>query len=256
VIYVPRSPCVHANALLGVISEDNMTSRNPKRSDAEWLKRLKERATREEAANHLVHTYNRQLLSEIRRKLSEMLNPKIDPEDVAQMVWGSFFSKAVELLKSDTLFPLLAEMSRNKAISEVRKRMAEKRSPDAELSWDAGAHSQGHRPSSQRKNARFHDDDQVDEANGNNKKDYNQGKEDSAMDMDMMQMMISGATPDQAAIAIDLFRRLPDEYREIMRLRMEGFDRNEIAETLGCSCRMVDRRTKLIQELLRAMCSE
>ncbi len=240
---------------LNVISENNMTN-NPKRSDAEWLKRLNDPATREEAANHLVQTYNRQLLSEIRRKLNETLNHKIDPEDVAQMMWVSFFSKEIELLTSDTLFPLLAEMSRNKAINEVRKRMAEKRSPDAELPWEEGAHSNGHRPSSRRKKGRFHDDDQVDEADKNSKDDYNQGKEDSAMDMDMIQMMISGATPDQAVIAIDLFRSLPDQHREIMRLRMEGCDRDEIAEKLKCSCRMVDRRTKLIQELLRAMCDE
>ena len=108
-----------------------MMNNNPKRSDAEWLKRLKDPATREEAANHLVVTYNRQLLNEIRRKLSETLNHAIDPEDVAQMMWNSFFLKEIELLKSDTLFPLLAEMCRNKAISEVRKRTAEKRSTNA-----------------------------------------------------------------------------------------------------------------------------
>ncbi len=223
----------------------------PQRDDSEWLERLNNPDTREQAAQYIFRRYSEQLLALVRQKLTESIQHRVEPQDILQSVWKSFFSKKCELLTADTLFPLLSEMSVRKTVSAARRHQARMRSVDAEVVLKSDAEASVRRPSALAKTLRFSGDlvnpKQSPVAAGNE-------DNDSSMDMDACQAMISGATPEQAANAIELFNRLPEELQQIMRLRLEGFTDEEIAAELRCARRTIVRRTALIRKTLLALC--
>lgn len=188
-------------------SEDQRT----KRSDSHWLAQLADPATRETAAAAIHRRYEQQLLHRIENQLSESLQQRVDPPDVMQSVWRSFFSRRFELRDTDSLLPLLAEMCVNKAISAARRHTAQMRSVDSEA---------------------------------------------TDFDVATCEAMLKGATPEQAAIAIELLESLPVDLQEIMSLKLEGYHDEEIGQRLGCTRRTVVRKTELLRSHLRSRMSD
>lgn len=217
--------------------------------DADWLARLADPASREEAAHLIFQKYAEQLLKLIRSRLSESLQSRAEPQDIMQSVWKSFFARSFELRDSDSLFPLLAEMCVRKASSVARMHTAMKRSVDREVIVDhSQADSLRFRHTALAERLRLSDQDCQVETDINPDVD----SDDSSLDLTTCQLMVQGATPAQAAIAIELFESLPDTLQEIMRLRLEGFRDEVIAQHLGCTRRTVVRKAELIRSHLRS----
>jgi DNA-directed RNA polymerase specialized sigma24 family protein len=67
------------------------------------------------------------------------------------------------------------------------------------------------------------------------------------------QVVGSEPTPELAAMVIEQYRRLRgalanDTLRQVLDLRLEGYDREEIAARLGCAVRTVTRNLDLIRQ--------
>lgn len=221
--------------------------RHTRSADADWLAQLADPATREEAASLIFQKYAEQLLKLIRSRLSESLQQKSEPQDIMQSVWKSFFARTFNLRDSESLFPLLAEMCVRKACSAARRHTAQKRTMDREVVMDGELNADRFRHNAQSEKLRFMGDHRNHTAEDNPAISNN----DSSLDLSTCQLMVQGATPAQAAIAIELFESLPDTLQEIMRLRLEGFHDDEIAERLGCTRRTVVRKAELIRSHLR-----
>ena len=94
------------------------------------------RAGDERAAEGLVGRYTGRLLALARAHLSPRLLARVDPEDVVQSAYRSFFVDARRgrfvLERSGDLWRLLAAITLNKLHRQVARQRAAKRSPDRE----------------------------------------------------------------------------------------------------------------------------
>jgi DNA-directed RNA polymerase specialized sigma24 family protein len=86
----------------------------------------------EQAADELFEAYIDGLLAYVRRRMSPALARRLDPEDVVQSVYRSFFSRARDgqyiIERSGDLWRLLLGISFNKLQSQVEHHTAGKRS--------------------------------------------------------------------------------------------------------------------------------
>ncbi len=93
----------------------------------------------ERAAEVLVGRYTGRLLALARAHLSSRLVARLDPEDVVQSAYRSFFVDAKRdrfvLERSGDLWRLLAAITMNKLHRQVARERAAKRSPDRERSF-------------------------------------------------------------------------------------------------------------------------
>jgi RNA polymerase sigma factor (sigma-70 family) len=100
------------------------------------------------AARELYDRYARRLIGVARRMLADKLAQRIDPEDVVQSAYRSFFVRAREgeytLRESGDLWRLLIAVTRHKLLHQVEKQTAAKRSP---LREEFAAESQNEEPS-------------------------------------------------------------------------------------------------------------
>lgn len=87
----------------------------------------------DDAARKIFDRYVLQLLSFAQVRLSSVLQSRIDPEDIVQSAYRSFFRKAREeglaLKRNGDLWRILAAFTLNKTKSYIEKELAEKRSP-------------------------------------------------------------------------------------------------------------------------------
>jgi RNA polymerase sigma-70 factor, ECF subfamily len=94
------------------------------------------RAGDEAAADEIFHRYLNRLSGLARTRLSEKMQRRIDPEDVVQSAYRSFFRQAkedrYELKRSGDLWRLLAAITINKVMGQVEYHQAAKRSIDGE----------------------------------------------------------------------------------------------------------------------------
>ncbi len=161
----------------------------------------------QDAAWNLVELYGPYILRVVRRTLSREIRPKFDSQDFVQAVWVSFFAHRDRLLdveRPEQLIGLLAAMARHKIIDEVRRRLeTQKHDVRRECSIDDS-------------NVVLHD-----------------------------ALASSDPTPSQIAMARERWNQLmtsqPDQYREIVNLRLAGETHQNIAEKLGISQKTVQR---------------
>ena len=90
----------------------------------------------EDAARQIVDRYIGQLLALARRHLSQRLAGRVDPEDVVQSVFRTFFVRVKEgqfvFAEQDDLCKLLVRITLHKTLRQVAFHKAAKRDPSLE----------------------------------------------------------------------------------------------------------------------------
>ena len=152
----------------------------------------------EDAAWELVQRYGETVRRAVRRKLNKKLRPKFDSMDFVQLVWSSFFRARHRLERFDRpgeLAAFLVTMARNKVGMELRRRLLTEK--------------------------------------------YNVNREHSLYESDIRNRAdYAGRQPVPVEVVIAreqwdrMLRDLPEHYREIIRLRLQGRTYRDIADSL------------------------
>ncbi|SRR5579883_486690 len=198
-------------------------SSNAEGSVTRWIGDLK--AGGEAAAQPLWERYFERLVRLARHKLraSPRRAAVEDEEDAALSAFDSFCRGAAggrfpQLTDRDDLWRLLVVITVRKALHQLERQRAAKRGGDQVLGQSAliggGAH-----------------------------------EGEAALD----RLVGSEPTPEFAALVAEQYRRLrdalgDDSLRQVLDLRLEGFDREEIAARLGCAVRTVTRKLDVIRQ--------
>ena len=167
----------------------------------------------EDASRKLFDAYVERLLPLARSRISQRLTSRVDPEDVIQSVFRTFFARLKDNKFSigdhNDLFRLLVRITVHKALRQVAHHKAAKRDPNAEL------------PQSEDSQER------------------------------LLQLLTTEPTPDAAVMFLDQLERfmglLPQTDRRILELRMEGYSTGEIAKQLNS----YDRKIRRVLERIR-----
>ena len=167
------------------------------------------------AADDLFSRYFVRLTSLARSRLSPRLAGRVDPEDIVQSVYRSFFVEAREgryrLGRGGDLWRLLAAITKHKVLRQVRHQGAARRSVEVELPLDQ-------------------------------------------VDAQRMRVRRLDPTAEDAAELADelerLFSLLDPSGRRVLELRLQGLQISEIAEDTGRSERTVRRSLARIRELM------
>lgn len=167
----------------------------------------------QQAASELFGRYAERLIALARSRLSAQLARRVDPEDVVQSAYRSFFAGAREgqydIRRGGDLWSLLVAMTLYKLKDQVKHHTAGKRSIHAEESF---------------------------------------GSEDSLLGI--QPHLVAQAPSPVAAIALvdeieQLMRRLEPLQRRMLELRLQGHNLHEIAaqtqRSLSTVCRVLDR---------------
>jgi DNA-directed RNA polymerase specialized sigma24 family protein len=195
------------------------------RPDAEgsvtrWIGDLK--AGGDGAAQHLWERYFDRLVHMARNKLRGRHRAVADEEDAALSAFDSFCRGAAEgrfpqLTDRDDLWRLLVVLTVRKAIDQVQRQGAAKRGGGRLVGESAVA-----------------------------------GIEDRSDGNGLDGIIGPEPTPELAAMVIEQYHRLrdglgDDTLRQVLDLRLEGYDREEIAGRLGCAVRTVTRKLDVIR---------
>ncbi len=152
-----------------------------------------------DAATELYGRYAARLLDLAKRRTGSELGLRVDPEDIVQSVFRTFFRRAAEgsyqVPDGDTLWKLLMVIALNKIRSLSDYHRAQKRDLRRTV-----AHP-----------------DTV-------------GNDATSESLSILQMTID-----------DLTKEMPDAHREMVRLRIEGYGIDEIAERVARSKRSTER---------------
>ena len=217
-----------------------------------WLQKLNDPLTHKEAVERIYQAYVEQLLQRIREMLSVRLNGRVDPDDIAQSVFRSFYAGRFEIINREALFALLVRIALNKTKEANRFHSAQKRNVELEVSLDDSAvreqlHKDGRRPAVSQ---RWPERDSVSTfEQGDTDVCSNSPQEDGLQfDDATLALLTRGATAEQAAVTIELFESIPPDHQVILNMRIEGMTEPEIALKLGCTRRTVTRRLYLIRK--------
>ncbi|TWT97353.1 RNA polymerase sigma factor [Neorhodopirellula pilleata] len=172
----------------------------------------------EQAAELIFIRYVNRLAGLARSRLSEKMQRRIDPDDVVQSVYRSFFRQARDgdyrLERSGDLWRLLAGITINKTLGQVEYHRAAKRSIDGETE-DLG---------------------------------------DTASRQMPPTMMAREPTIEEALMLSDeieaLMKPLSPIERQCLELRLQDLSTTEIAVAIECSPRTVRRMLERIKEQL------
>jgi RNA polymerase sigma-70 factor (ECF subfamily) len=157
----------------------------------------------QEAAAQMFRRYAQRLIALARSRLSSKLAQRLDPEDVVQSAYRSFFAGArmgqYDLQRGGDLWRLLVGITLHKLHDQVKRHSADKRDVGAENSF---------------------------------------GSEDSLWDIDSA-IFARGPSPAEAVALVDeleqVMRRLEPLQRRILEMRLQGFSLEEIAtDTQRC----------------------
>jgi RNA polymerase sigma-70 factor (ECF subfamily) len=173
------------------------------------------RAGDQAAAEKVFHAYVRSLLNLARWHLSQRLARRVDPEDVVQSVFRTFFSRAKEgqftVESQADLGKILVGITVRKALRQVALHTAAKRDCTQEVRSDE------HSPSN------------------------------------LAQVRDVQPTPEAAVAFVDqlehLFERLRPQDRKVLEMRLQNYSTLEIAQALGTSDRHVRRALEHIRTL-------
>jgi RNA polymerase sigma factor (sigma-70 family) len=176
------------------------------------------RAGDQQAATELFGRYASRLTALARSRLSDRLTRRIDPEDVVQSVYRTFFAEAragrYELARGGDLWRLLVTITLHKLYDQARRDAAGKRTGTRECNF---------------------------------------GSEDSLMLLHLGSR--HRPSPLEAAAVAEeleaLMASLQAEHRRMLELRLQGYNLEEIAAELECSQRTVIRVLERIKKKLR-----
>jgi RNA polymerase sigma-70 factor (ECF subfamily) len=165
------------------------------------------------AARQLFDAYVERLLPLARRRISQRLASRVDPEDVIQSVFRTFFARLKDdqfsIHDQNDLFRLLVRITVHKALRQVAHHKAAKRDPNQEVAQSADSQEQ------------------------------------------LLQLLTSEPTPDEAVLFLDhlegFMNLLPTDDRRILELRMQGYSTDEIAKQLSS----YDRKVRRVLERIR-----
>jgi len=182
-------------------------------SDQAFLEQL--RAGDESAARELFNRHVDRLVALAGRHISERLAGRVDPEDVVQSVFRTFFNRARQgqfhVEGPDDLCKLLARITVHKTLRQISYHRRAKRNQAQEAC---------------------------------------QGAE---MESILRELAAHDPSPDEIASFLDqlehFLAQLSKEDRDILGLRMEGYTSGEIARKVGVSGRTVRRLLERIRGL-------
>jgi RNA polymerase sigma factor (sigma-70 family) len=169
----------------------------------------------EAAARQLVDRYADRLTALARKRISERLASRIDPEDITQSVFRTFFLRAREgqfqVQGPDDLCKLLTRITIHKTLRQVAYHKRARRDPGQETA-----------------------------------------QQDSGEAL-LQIICATEPTPQEAAVFLDELEHFLAEFRpedqQILALRMEGYTNAEIANKLG----ITDRTVRRLMERIRGM---
>jgi RNA polymerase sigma-70 factor (ECF subfamily) len=176
------------------------------------------RANDQDAARQLVDRYLDRLVALARRRLSQRLASRVDPEDVVQSVFRTFFCRAKEgkfqIKDQDDLCKLLMRITVHKVLKQVEHHTAGKRDPRLET-------EQGNRTLER-----------------------------------MSELLAHEPTPEAEVLFLDqlesLMAQLKPQERKILEMRMQGYNNEEIATELG----IYDRKIRRVIERMRGLAEQ
>lgn len=187
-------------------------------SEEQLLERWK--SGEETAAKEIVERYVTRLIALARTRLSAKLRRRVDPEDVVQSAYRSFFRHAADdryvLNRSGDLWRLLAAIVMNKLHGQVEFHSAKKRSIRMEESrmYPAGENNSFVNPAVFAKHP---------------------------------------TTSEMLGVNEELQRTmhdLPENHQKILEMRLQGHNVSDIAEEIGRSERTVRRALENVRNLL------
>ncbi len=176
------------------------------------------RAGNQEAAQQLFSRYLEKLVALARQRISQRLASRVDPEDVVQSVFRTFFQRAKQgqftIEHEDDLCKLLVRITLHKTLRQVEFHRAAKRNPSLET-----------------------------------------GQADESQER-LLELLDDEPTPETANIFLDqlehFLAQLKPQERQILELRMQGYSTEEIAQKLGT----YDRRIRRIMERVRGLAEQ
>jgi len=176
------------------------------------------RAGSESAAAELFNRYVSRLLGVARRRIGERMNSRLDPEDVVQSVFRTFFTRLkndkFEIIDDDDLSKLLVRITLHKTLRQIAYHRAARRDTNQEV-------PQG-------------------EVSRN----------------DILQVMTKEPTPETVVTFVDqldhFLQRLSPEDQQILTMRLQGTSTEEIAKELNT----YDRKVRRVLERVKALAQE
>lgn len=170
------------------------------------------------AATQLFQRYASRLIALARSQLSSRLSNRVDPEDVVQSVYRSFFVESrngqYQLERGGDLWQLLVTMTLHKLANQANRFGAQKRAISRERSF---------------------------------------GSEDSFLGIGAPMLARTPSPAEAAALADQLeqaLRGLEPPQRRIVELRLQGYNLHEIAAELPCSLSTVRRVLQRVKSQL------
>jgi len=169
----------------------------------------------QDAAREVFETYVDRLVPLARRRLSQRLAGRVDPEDIVQSVFRTFFSRLkkqkFKFSDQDDLFRLLVRITVHKTLRQVAYHRAAKRNTNVEL------------PQS----------DDSREA--------------------LLQVLAKEPTPEATVMFLDQLEHFLGQLqpidRQILELRLQGYSTEEIAKETGSYDRKVRRVLERIRDI-------
>lgn len=189
-------------------------------SSAELLARW--RQGDQQAASELWQRYAVRLIALARSRMSEQLSSQLDPEDVVQSVYRRFFANVEDdryvLRQSGDLWRLLVAITLHRVQDQHRRLSARTRALGEAKPLEAGA---------------------------------------GGIDV---RLLAQDPSPEQAVMMTDeleqVLHGLQPVYREMVRLRLQGYQIEEIAKLTQKNEKTVRRVMKEIQQRLQRRCQE
>jgi RNA polymerase sigma-70 factor (ECF subfamily) len=167
----------------------------------------------QDAAREIVDRYLDRLLTLARRRISQRLASRVDPEDIVQSVFRTFFVRIKEgqfvFQDQDDLCKLLMRITLHKTLRQVAYHKAAKRDPSLET--PQGEHH------SEQLSALF---------------DQEPTQEATVTFLDQLEHFLTQLRPQE---------------REILEMRLQGYSNEEIAKKLG----IYDRKIRRVIEHVR-----
>jgi RNA polymerase sigma-70 factor (ECF subfamily) len=172
----------------------------------------------EKACQELFDCYAEKLVSLARRRISQRLAGRVDPEDIVQSVFRTFFQRAqdgqFDFADPDDLGKLLVRITVHKTLRQVAFHKAAKRNPSLEIGQ--GAESQ----------------------------------------QSWEEVLDAEPSPDEAVAFLDelenFLNRLRPQDRKILEMRLQGWSNDEICQKLN----IYDRKIRRVIERIRGLAEQ
>lgn len=172
----------------------------------------------QDAARQLFDRYVERLLALAKRRISQRLASRVDPEDVVQSVFRTFFDRAkagqFHIEDQNDVCKLLARITVHKTLRQIAFHKAAKRDPSMETAQATDGQER------------------------------------------LGELLDREPTPEEANVFVDqlehFLNRLRPQDRQILEMRMQGYNNLEIAEKLNVS----DRKIRRLMERVRGLAEQ